>query len=100
MVDGKTIFARYQSNALSRDKYVVYKMGINDKIKTYVGTISEVKSGFWDHNISSGEQYKYIVETSPQNSSDNINDSAFVSLETQTYVSPKWQYWSICDLNL
>ena len=98
MVSNDIMFARYQSKTLSRDKYVIYKIGINDKIKTYVGTITGVTSGFWDYNISSGEQYKYIVETSPEDVSDSQNSRSFVSLETETYIRPKWYYWSICDL--
>ena len=87
------IYGRYKSTALSKDKFVLYRQTINDNVKSYMATISNVTDGFYDYNVANGQKYKYIVEASSTNSS-----APSVSLELDCYLNPYWKYWSICDI--
>lgn len=97
MYQQSKLYAKYKSKALSRDKFVVYRQNINDSTKQYVATIDNVTDGFYDYNIGSDEQYKYIVETNPADQKE-VNIAAQVSLETAAFIKPHWNYWSICDI--
>lgn len=89
------IYGRYKSTALSKDKFVLYRQTINDNVKSYMATISNVTDGFYDYNIENNQKYKYTVETNPTNTNGDVSS---VSLETDYYVNPHWNYWSICDI--
>jgi hypothetical protein len=90
-----SLYGIYQSEALTRDKYIIYKQSIDSNIKTYLATIDGVTDGFWDYNVGKGEKYKYIVETMPNETSESVKS---VSLETAYFANPNWNYWSICDI--
>lgn len=98
LYNNNTLYGRYKSQALSRDKFILYKQLLNEDIKTYIATISNVTNGFYDYNINNGEQCKYIVETNPIDYTGVSNDTPSVSLETDYYINPNWNYWSICDI--
>ena len=103
LCDPPMLYARYKSTALTRDVYSIYRQSIDSTIKTYLGTIDGVSDGFYDYNIASGEAYKYIVETQPNNTdastySGDKSMPPVVSLELDYYLCPQWKYWSICDI--
>ena len=89
MYDGVHVQARYQSQALARDKFILYRQDESNKNKTYLATIDGVTNGFSDYNVNSNGKYKYTVETSP-NDKDDDNTSSSISLETPYFVSPSW----------
>jgi hypothetical protein len=91
------LYAKYKSNALSRDNFVLYRQGVNDHVKRYIATINNVTNGFSDYNVGSNEKYKYTVETSPADK-QNANEERAVTLETAAYINPHWNYWSLCDV--
>ena len=103
------LYAKYKSKALSRDKYIIYKQIMGEDIKRYIATIGGVTDGFFDYNIENNVGYKYIVETNPANQNQSTTSTLFknqssdsvlpVSLETEYYVKPHWNYWSICDID-
>jgi hypothetical protein len=55
LCDEDKIYGRYKSSTLSNDEFVLYKQSINDNIKSYVATISNVVDGFYDYNVANGE---------------------------------------------
>lgn len=95
LCDGDLLYGRYKSQALSRDKFIIYRQILNENIKTYLGTINGITDGFYDYNITNEQKYKYTVETNPI---DVGEDTPSVSLETDYYINPHWKYWSICDI--
>ena len=95
LCDDGVLYGRYKSQTLSRDRFIVYKQVLGNDIKTYVATISGITDGFYDYNINNKDKYKYIVETNPV---DINGDAPSVSLETEYYLNPHWNYWSICDI--
>lgn len=92
----ESLYGRYKSSALSRDTFIIYRQAQGDNTKKYVGIISGVQDGFYDYDISSGQAYRYIVESSPVPSESEMISS--VSLETECHIHPYWKYWSICDI--
>ena len=90
------LYGRYKSQALSRDKFVIYKQSLHDNAKTYMATIEGITDGFYDYNLNNSDAYKYIVETSSV--VDEGTTAPSVSLETDYYIRPHWSYWSICDI--
>lgn len=90
------LYGTYQSSALTRDKYIIYRQSMQSDVKTFLATIDGVTDGVWDYNVGTGEKYKYIVETMPSNDADSVNA---ISLETPYFVNPNWAYWSICDID-
>ena len=95
------ISARYKSQALTRDKFIIYRQDDNNSNKTYLATINGVTDGFYDYNVANQQKYKYIVESNPADKKQDGSteeELASVSLETEYFVAPHWQYWSICDI--
>ena len=98
MYQNDILYAKYKSQALSRDKFILYRQSLTDKVKKYIATIDNVTNGFYDYNVSNNEKYKYTVETNPMDKTDDNASEMSVTLETISFIKPHWNYWSICDI--
>ena len=98
MYQNDILYAKYKSQALSRDKFILYRQSLTDKVKKYIATIDNVTNGFYDYNVSNNEKYKYTVETNPMDKTDDNASEMSVTLGTISFIKPHWNYWSICDI--
>lgn len=79
----------YKSSALSSDRFAIYRQSPYDTTMKYLGTIDGVTDGVKDYGVVSGGQYKYIVQTNPEENN--------VTIETN-YLNVHWGKWSIVSL--